>query len=157
MARDQYIGWALQTRRPKFRGTGQTIGVACDPQLRVRSVPGAISQILTNLVINSIVHGFEHIDEGHIRVDVRRDATVLTIDYADDGSGMPTDAIRHLFDPFYTTKRGRGGSGLGANIVYNLVTAKLGGTIAVDSAPGAGLHYRIRLPLQPTQLAQTAI
>ncbi len=144
-----YIEETLKSLRPKLKGTQHTIAVICDPQLRVRSVPGALSQILTNLVINSIMHGFEHIDEGHIRIDVRSDNSMLGIDYQDDGMGMPADAIKHLFDPFYTTKRGQGGSGLGANIIYNLVTAKLGGSIAVDSAPGLGLHYRIQLPMQP--------
>ena len=84
----------------------------------------------------------------HIRIEVHGEGSWLTIDFADDGSGMPPEALKHLFDPFYTTKRGRGGSGLGANVVYNLVTTKLRGTIAVNSEPGQGLHYRIRLPVQ---------
>jgi signal transduction histidine kinase len=125
-----------------------TIKVDCDPELRVLSNPGAISQIITNLVMNSIVHGFEHVEKGHVGIDVHCEDSVLTIDVQDDGSGMPPDALKHLFDPFYTTKRGRGGSGLGANVVYNLVTTRLGGSIAVDSEPGKGLHYRIRLPVK---------
>ncbi len=146
-----YIEETLQSLRPKLKGTRHRIKVDCDPLLRVRSVPGALSQILTNLVINSITHGFEHIQEGTIQIGVRRNETTVTIDYLDNGSGMTTDTLRRLFDPFYTTKRGQGGSGLGANIVYNLVTTKLGGTIAVDSAPGLGLHYIIRLPAHPPQ------
>ncbi len=149
----EYIEETLKSLRPKLKGTLHTIDVACDPELRVRSVPGALSQILTNLVINTIIHGFEHIDNGHITIGVHRDDALLHIEYKDDGCGMTSDAIKHLFDPFYTTKRGQGGSGLGANIVYNLVTAKLGGSIAVDSAPGLGLHYAIRLPLQPLQVS----
>jgi len=145
----EYIEETLKALRPKLKGTRHTIGVDCDPNLRVCSVPGAISQILTNLVINAITHGFEHVEEGKIRIGARANATTLTIDFVDNGSGMTADALKHLFDPFYTTKRGQGGSGLGANIVYNLVTTKLGGTISVDSAPGLGLHYTIRLPLQP--------
>jgi signal transduction histidine kinase len=124
------------------------VSVHCDPELKIRSNPGALSQIITNLVINSIVHGFEHVEQVHVRIEAHREDSWLTIDFQDDGSGMPPDALKHLFDPFYTTKRGRGGSGLGANVVYNLVTTKLGGTIAVDSEPGKGLHYRIRLPVQ---------
>jgi signal transduction histidine kinase len=61
---------------------------------------------------------------------------------------MSPEALKHLFDPFYTTKRGMGGSGLGANGVYNLVTTKLGGSIAVDSEPGLGLHYRLQIPVK---------
>ena len=91
-------------------------------------------------MINSITHAFENTEEGHIRVGVRSDDTRVTIDYQDNGSGMAPAALRRLFEPFYTTKRGQGGSGLGANIVYNLVTTKLGGTIAVDSPRGKGLR-----------------
>jgi len=152
----EYIEETLKSLRPKFKGTRHAIKVDCDPGLRIRSVPGALSQILTNLVINSITHGFEHIEEGAIRIGVRRNDATLTIDYLDNGSGMTSDALKHLFDPFYTTKRGQGGSGLGANIVYNLVTTKLGGTISVDSAPGFGLHYTIRLPVQPPQPADVS-
>jgi signal transduction histidine kinase len=153
----EYIEETLKALRPKLKGTRHTIAVDCDPSLRVRSVPGAISQILTNLVINSITHGFEHLEEGKIRIGARGNAHTLTIDFLDNGSGMTADTLKHLFDPFYTTKRGQGGSGLGANIVYNLVTTKLGGTIAVDSAPGLGLHYTIRLPIQaPAASGQTA-
>jgi signal transduction histidine kinase len=152
----EYIEETLKSLRPKLKRTRHAIAVECDPELRVHSVPGALSQILTNLVINSIIHGFEHIEEGRIQIAAHRKDATLTIDYQDNGSGMTSDALKHLFDPFYTTKRGRGGSGLGANIIYNLVTAKLGGSIAVDSAPGSGLHYRIRLPVQPPQSAAKA-
>ncbi len=149
----EYIEETLKSLRPKLKRTRHAIEVECDKDLRVHSVPGALSQILTNLVINSIIHGFEHIEEGRILITAHRDGTSLTIDYRDNGSGMTSAALKHLFDPFYTTKRGRGGSGLGANIIYNLVTAKLGGDIAVDSVPDQGLHYQIRLPVQPPKAA----
>ncbi|MBS0462153.1 MAG: GAF domain-containing sensor histidine kinase [Proteobacteria bacterium] len=142
----EYIEEILQSLRPKLKKTAHVVAVDCDPALRVRSVPGALSQILTNLVINSLVHAFEHVAQGHIHIAARRDDDALALDYRDDGIGMDAAALKRLFDPFYTTKRGQGGSGLGANIVYNLVTRKLGGTIAVDSVPGKGLHYAIRVP-----------
>jgi signal transduction histidine kinase len=145
----EYIEETLKSLRPKLKRTRHAIEVECDPELRVHSVPGALSQILTNLVINSIVHGFEHIEEGRIRIAAHRKDANLILDFSDNGVGMSAEALKHLFDPFYTTKRGRGGSGLGANIVYNLVTSKLGGTISVDSAAGKGLHYRICVPVQP--------
>ncbi|MEO7477900.1 MAG: GAF domain-containing protein [Lysobacteraceae bacterium] len=143
----KYIDETLRSLRPKLKKTKHAIEVSCDPELRVRSAPGALSQILTNLVINSIVHGFENIEEGRIWIAAQGDQTNLTIDYRDNGCGMSPDALKRLFDPFYTTKRGRGGSGLGANIIYNLVTSKLGGSVKVDSSPGQGLHYSIRLPI----------
>jgi signal transduction histidine kinase len=147
----EYIEDTLRSLRPKFKRTRHSIEVVCDPELRLRSIPGALSQVLTNLVINSITHAFEHTDEGHIRISAKGDDMAVTIDYQDDGIGMNPAALRRLFEPFYTTKRGQGGSGLGANIVYNLVTGKLGGTITVDSKPGRGLHYRIHLPADPPQ------
>ncbi|MNR57397.1 Autoinducer 2 sensor kinase/phosphatase LuxQ [compost metagenome] len=67
-------------------------------------------------------------------------------DYSDDGVGMDKDTLGQLFDPFFTTKRGSGGSGLGAHILFNLVTGALGGTVKVESSPGNGLHYHLRFP-----------
>ncbi|MBS0461151.1 MAG: HAMP domain-containing histidine kinase, partial [Proteobacteria bacterium] len=145
----EYIEDTLRSLRPKFKRTGHSIAVQCNPGLRLWSIPGALSQILTNLVMNSIAHGFENTDHGHIDITATADDEGVTIDYRDDGAGMAPQALRRLFEPFYTTKRGHGGSGLGTNIVHNLVTAKLGGTIAVDSPPGAGLHYAIHLPKEP--------
>jgi signal transduction histidine kinase len=144
----EYFEEVLRSLRLQFKGMKHVISVDCDPELRIRSIPGALSQIVNNLVINSIVHGFENMEQGHARIRVHCEGPMLTIDYQDDGCGMPAEALKHLFDPFYTTKRGMGGSGLGANVVYNLVTTKLGGAISVDSEPGHGLHYRIRLPMQ---------
>jgi signal transduction histidine kinase len=144
----EYFEDVLRSLRLQFKGMKHQIAVECDPALCVRSVPGALSQILNNLVINSIVHGFENLEQGRVTIQVHCEGSTMTIDFQDDGCGMNAEALKHLFDPFYTTKRGRGGSGLGANVVYNLVTTKLGGSIAVDSEPGHGLHYRLRLPVQ---------
>ena len=146
-----YIDEVLRSLRPKFKGTRHTVAVDCDPALRIRTIPGAISQILTNLVVNSIVHGFEHVVDGRIAIRARSDGANLTLQYSDNGCGMGEESLKRLFDPFYTTRRGRGGSGLGANIVYNLVTARLGGHIAVESPPGQGLHFTITLPGQMTE------
>jgi signal transduction histidine kinase len=136
----------LRMLKPRFADTRHTVEVACEPDLRVRSAPNAISQILSHLIVNALVHAFEHRDAGHIRIAARRDGPQLALDIRDDGAGMPPGALAHLFDPFYTTKRGQGRTGLGANIVYNLVTTKLGGTIAAESVAGEGLAYRIRVP-----------
>ncbi|MBS0576875.1 MAG: GAF domain-containing protein [Proteobacteria bacterium] len=151
IAMAEYIEDTLRSIRPKFKRTGHTIEVDCDPALRLRSIPGALSQVLTNLVLNSITHAFEHTDHGRITIAVGRAGADVTIDYRDDGIGLSAPALRRLFEPFYTTKRDRGGSGLGTNIVYNLVTGKLGGSISVHSQPGKGLHYAIRLPAEPPE------
>ncbi len=145
----------LRSIRPKFKRTGHSIAVTCDSHLRLRCVPGALSQVLTNLVLNSITHGFENLEHGHISIVASADPQGVTLDYRDDGVGMAPQALRRLFEPFFTTKRGQGGSGLGTNIIHNLVTAKLGGSLTVDSQPGKGLHYAIHLPSEPPETGRT--
>ena len=81
---------------------------------------------------------------------------MLVMDYSDDGMGMDEDTLSKLFDPFFTTKRGSGGSGLGAHILYNLVTGALGGSVRVESAPGKGLQYHLRFPANRREQAEAA-
>ena len=96
--------------------------------------------------MNSVIHGFEGRAHGLVNITVAGDGDNLQLRFDDDGNGMEPDALNKLFDPFYTTKRGAGGSGLGANIVYNLITGPLAGRIHARSTPGHGLHYDIRMP-----------
>jgi signal transduction histidine kinase len=112
----------------------------------MESFPGAVSQIVTNMVVNSLVHGFEREQPGRIRSMRRWTRTTVAFEYADDGAGMDEETLGKLFDPFFTTRRGNGGSGLGAHILYNLVTGALGGTVRVESSPGKGLQYHLRFP-----------
>jgi signal transduction histidine kinase len=97
----------------------------------------------------------QHADEllarlrGRARADRDRAALegqTVVFDYSDDGAGMDADMLAKLFDPFFTTKRGSGGSGLGAHILFNLVTGPLGGTVRAESEPGRGLRYHLRFP-----------
>ncbi len=145
----KYIDEILLSLQPKLKGKPIKVEVECAPDLQLRSYPGAISQIVTNMVVNSMVHGFAEGEPGKIRISARSDGEMLALDYSDDGMGMDSATLGQLFDPFFTTKRGSGGSGLGAHILYNLVTGPLGGTVKVASAPGMGLHYTIRFPLEP--------
>jgi len=143
----RYLDEVLLSLQPKLKGRPLKLVVACPADLEVTSLPGALSQIVTNLVVNSLVHGFERDQTGNIRITASLEGgdTVL-LDYSDDGMGMGKDTLEKLFDPFFTTRRGQGGSGLGAHILYNLVTGALKGQVKVDSAPGMGLHYRLRFP-----------
>jgi two-component system NtrC family sensor kinase len=122
------------------------VTVDCAPDIVLDSFPGAVSQILTNMLMNSLVHGFEHGQAGSIVIAAALEGETVVLDYSDDGAGMDADTLAKLFDPFFTTRRGLGGSGLGAHILYNLATGPLGGTVKVDSAPGRGLRYRLRFP-----------
>ena len=118
----------------------------CPPGLQLYANPGAFSQIITNLVMNSLQHGFEGIAAGHIVIRVEEQPEGLLLHYADDGRGIAPQHLAPVFDPFYTTKRGQGGSGLGLHIVYNIVTQNKGGSIECRSTPGQGVAFEIRIP-----------
>ncbi|WP_207060769.1 ATP-binding protein [Motiliproteus sp. SC1-56] len=143
-----YIEEVLFSLRPQLKHTPHRVEVNGDPDITIDSYPGAFSQIITNLVMNSLQHGFEEQEAaGLIRIDLAQEDDTLRLEYSDDGRGMSQRQLRRIFEPFYTTRRGRGGSGLGAHIIYNLVTQRLGGEIDCDSEPGKGTHFKITLPL----------
>jgi signal transduction histidine kinase len=141
-----YLNEVLLSLQPKLKGRPVKVELECPKDLVLDSFPGAVSQIVTNMVVNSLVHGFEREQAGTIAIRAGLEDEVVSFDYADDGAGMDKDTLDKLFDPFFTTKRGTGGSGLGAHILYNLVTGALGGTVRVESAPGKGLRYHLRFP-----------
>jgi len=143
----KYVGEVLLSLQPKLKGRPVEVAVDCPADLEVNSFPGAVSQILTNMVVNSLVHGFEREQPGNITIRARlEDDDMVAFEYGDDGAGMDADTLAKLFDPFFTTRRGSGGSGLGAHILYNLVTGALGGSLRVESSPGKGLQYYLRFP-----------
>ncbi|HMF63696.1 MAG TPA: MASE1 domain-containing protein [Edaphobacter sp.] len=112
------------------------------------SFPGLYGQVLTNLIFNALTHGFADGSGGHILIKARRlGAEQVEITFSDDGSGIAGDVQRHVFDPFFTTRRAQGSTGLGLYIVYNLVTQQLDGRITLTSAPGQGTTICMTLPL----------
>lgn len=115
--------------------------------INITTIPGAFSQVLTNLVTNSIKHGFEHKPSGCITIalDAQRDGSVKLI-YKDDGHGMNKEVKNNIYEPFFTTKRNFGGTGLGMNIVHNIISKNLAGDISVASEPGQGVTFIITLP-----------
>ncbi len=142
-----YLNEVLLSLQPKLKGRPVKVEVDCPADLVLESYPGALSQIVTNMLMNSLVHGFEEREQaGNIAIRASIDGDVVSFSYADDGAGMDGDTLDKLFDPFFTTKRGSGGSGLGAHILYNLVTGPLGGSVRVQSAPGEGLRYALSFP-----------
>jgi signal transduction histidine kinase len=144
----KYVNEILLSLQPKLKGRPIKVQVECPPELEMDSFPGAVSQVVTNMVVNSLVHGFERDQPGHITIRARLDEEedMVSFEYGDDGAGMDADTLSKLFDPFFTTKRGSGGSGLGGHILYNLVTGALGGSLRVESSPGKGLQYFLRFP-----------
>ncbi|MCP4353082.1 MAG: HAMP domain-containing protein [Desulfobacterales bacterium] len=144
----QYISEILLSLRSKYQNTSHTITVNCPEDAEIDSYPGAFSQIVTNFVTNSLLHGFEGIEKGDIRFDVTTEGDELLFRYSDNGKGMDEENVRQIFDPFFTTKRTRGGTGLGMHIVFNLVTQTLGGQIECSSAPGEGTVFLIKMKLE---------
>jgi signal transduction histidine kinase len=143
-----YLEEILLSLRPKLKRTQHVIDIHAPDDLVLDSYPGAFSQIVTNLVMNSLVHGYEPEDRGHLIFDLKQNDGHLIFEYSDDGKGIPPENLGKIFEPFFTTKRGQGGSGLGLHIVYNLVTQKLNGTIRCVSKAGQGTRFIIQTPLQ---------
>ena len=149
-----YIDEVLLSLRPHLKKSRADIRVDCPAELTMDSLPGAFSQVLTNLVMNALLHGFEPEQTGHIDIAVVAvDATQLRLTFHDDGKGIPSELQTRVFEPFFTTRRSNGGSGLGLHIVHNIVTQALKGTLVLDSRPGQGTTFTLHLP---RRLAETS-
>jgi signal transduction histidine kinase len=143
----QLLNEVLLTLKPQLNVLPYIIDIDCPNDLTINSKPGPINQILINLIMNSIIHGFEGKDEGRISITVMSLSNQLNILYKDDGIGV-AESIKHkVFEPFTTTKRGEGGSGLGLHLVYNLVTQALGGSIVLSSELDHGVSIEINFPI----------
>ncbi len=135
--------------RPSISRTPYQIVVAVAPGLKLDSYPGALGQTIGNLINNAVLHGFEGRAHGTIRITGVSDAEegdCIMLSVADDGRGIPAALLAQIFDPFMTTKMGRGGTGLGLHIAYNAVTHLLGGSLTVCSVEGEGATFMLRLP-----------
>lgn len=143
----QYIGETLHSLQPKLAGTRVAVQVDCPPGIEMDSYPGPLAQVVTNLVLNSLQHGFPGGAQGTMRITARLDGDDdVVLHHEDDGSGIPENLHDRIFEPFFTTRRGAGGSGLGLHLVYNIVTAKLKGSIEVKARAGGGTLFVLRLP-----------
>lgn len=133
--------------RPALPKHDVTLNVQCEPDLVMNSYPGSYGQVLTNLFLNSIAHAFPDERHGIIAIKVSAaDNNDVEIVFADDGCGMSPDVRRQAFDPFFTTRRHQGCTGLGLHIVYSIVTDRLGGHLDLDTGPGKGTKIRMVLP-----------
>ncbi|MBN2618909.1 MAG: HAMP domain-containing protein [Spirochaetales bacterium] len=143
----EYINEILLSIHSKFKHTNHKIDVICKEEFIIYSYPGALSQVVTNLCMNSLIHGFEYIDAGTITIELKKDEYTAEIIYSDNGKGMNQEQLKRIFDPFFTTKRGQGGSGLGMNIVYNLINQTLKGSIKCRSTLNRGTTFTIDIPV----------
>jgi signal transduction histidine kinase len=134
--------------RPALKHSTVWLSVEMPEGIAMNSYPGPYGQVLTNLVLNALTHAFPHGRMGSLRLSARPlGSDQVEIEFADDGIGMSQDVQRRAFEPFFTTRRNRGGTGLGLHIVYNLVTRRLGGSLKLESEAGRGTVFRIKLPL----------
>ncbi|WP_392344005.1 ATP-binding protein [Pseudoalteromonas prydzensis] len=121
--------------------------IHCSSQLMFETKVGPLQQVLQQLLSNSVIHGFRDNQNNKIEITVERNESSLIIDYYDNGIGVDKSIKKRIFDPFVTTKRGEGGSGLGMHLVYNLVTQALGGSVYFDDQSSKGTRFIITLPL----------
>ncbi len=134
---------------PTLKNTPFTVVHGIDRAIELDSFPGPLGQIITNLINNAVLHGFDGRSHGCVRIGAAvAPSGFLEITVADDGVGIPEANLLRVFDPFFTTKLGAGGSGLGLYVCYNIATTVLNGQLQVASAPGTGTRFLLTLPLK---------
>ena len=139
----EYIEEILLSMVNTTRKEDINISIDCDKSIKIYSCPGSFSQIITNLILNSIMHGFANKKGGDITIKVTLDNKKLKIIYTDNGKGIKEENLGKIFDPFFTTNRSNGGTGLGLNIIYNMVTSTLKGSITCKSSVDKGVEFTI--------------
>jgi len=143
----QYLEEIVVSINPQMKKTQHKLSIQCDEKLEINGYPGSFSQIITNLVFNSLTHAFDANDKGEMNIEIEKMGDILVLTYSDNGKGMKKSVVAHIFDPFFTTKRGSGGTGLGLYITYNIVTQQFGGEIVCTSELGKGTTFVLSLPL----------
>lgn len=143
-----YLEDVLMSLKPQLKKTRHQVEIHGDDQLELYGDPGVLSQVITNLVMNSVTHAFDEGEAGQMEVHIARQGEQIIMTYTDQGKGMEQEVLSRIFDPFFTTNRSGGGTGLGLHIVYNLVSQSLQGHIACESKPGAGTRFIITLPIE---------
>lgn len=141
-----YLQETIMALNPELKNKPYHIDLDAD-EIEINSYAGAFSQILTNLVMNSLIHGFKNRDKGQMNIKAKTKNKSLILTYSDDGNGMTPEVLSKIYEPFFTTNRDGGGSGLGMNIVYNLAVQKLGGKLNAESTVGKGVTFVFEIPL----------
>ena len=138
---NEYIREILLSINSVIKKTKLNIKVNCSDSIRIKSYPGLLSQVITNLIMNSLNHAYEQNEQGNIQIDVSYVNNKIEIIYQDDGKGIKKEYLNKIFDPFFTTNRENGGSGLGLNIIYNIITKQLNGNITCESTVSIGTKF----------------
>jgi signal transduction histidine kinase len=143
-----YLNEVLTSLHPEIRKRHHAVDVVCTEGITVRSFPGALSQIITNLVMNAMLHAYDKEQAGRIEIKAKTRGDLVKLRVTDDGRGIPPEIRSKIFDPFFTTKRGEGGTGLGLHIVFNLIEKTLRGRIRCDSEVGRGTMFTVSFPIE---------
>ena len=143
-----YLAELVTSLSPRLKEAGLQVKIEGEEGITMNSYPGAISQIFTNLMMNTVDHGMQDRSEGSVVIEVIQRSDRVHIDYRDDGTGIPADVLPRIFEPFFSTRRKQGNTGLGMHIVYNLVSQRLMGTIQVERSE-QGAHFRMQIPIAP--------
>jgi len=145
---EEYINEIILSLGYSYKSKGYSVILRCPQYIELKSYAGVYYQIITNLVMNSFLHGFREKKRGAIAIDCAIDGDYLILNYSDDGIGVNKKTLKKIFDPFFTTNREEGGTGLGMHIVYNLITRKLKGRIECISSYGNGINFMIEIPVK---------
>ena len=142
------VAETLVTLNPALKKSGCTVTVGIPEKIALNSYPGPLGQVLSNLINNAMVHAFAPGQRGTIAVTAKTmGSESIELRVTDSGRGIAPADVNRVFEPFFTTRLGQGGSGLGLHIVHNIVTGALGGTIKVVSIDGQGAEFVLTLPL----------
>ncbi|MDA3899217.1 MAG: ATP-binding protein [Spirochaetes bacterium] len=141
-----YLNNIIQSLNSLFKKTNHSIAIEDGEDVTITGYPGAFSQVITNLITNALHHAFENDKKGLIRISYHTDDKMVSLSVSDNGVGIPEENLKHIYSPFFTTKKDEGGSGLGLQICYNLITQKMKGTIECQSSVNEGTTFTIRLP-----------
>ena len=153
----QNISELLRALQPILKRQDCRLTVEIGDGIELDSFPGPLSQVIANLINNALLHAFDNQHGGNIELSATADGPEhVAIVFSDNGKGIPAENLGRIFDPFFTTRLGQGGSGLGLNIVHNVVTGVLGGSIHVESELGKGTRFQLRLPLYAPKLHHPA-
>lgn len=142
-----YLQEVVTSLQPQVRRSGHHLSFRGESSISLTSNPGFFAQIVTNLVTNSISHAYPSGEFGQLQLQIDQQEHQIILQYGDDGCGIPEHNLSKVYEPFFTTARNRGGTGLGLNIIYNIVTQSLKGTIAIQSQEGQGTKFTIALPV----------
>ena len=142
----EYMDSLLLSMDKQLKALHVEVQITVEEGLMITTYSDALPQILRNFILNSLTHAFSNIQNPLIKIEVKRKDDSILLNYSDNGIGMNEEHLKKLFDPFYTTNRGAGNSGLGMHIIYNLIVEKLEGVIDVTSQENRGVHFNISLP-----------